>query len=279
MPKERKDPMPNFNNRLLAWVPVFSLLGIIYYFIFIGDRFTSALVQKSFIAQFPELLFLAIFVFIIGSLFLISISLEKRLFTSKIIIIGISAGIFLSYMYLFLFGKSDIEGSQIEQNMFLLFILLIGTISSVSLISAKYMRVTYRTTVTNAILFLIAFVLSVSIQTALLLNSIGLSLYVFLAHFVLSILLYTILLFRTKHPICDGRDVFKVTDLITGKQKGIDSKLTIEARDSKSRKITLYPKTGRASFEADRLEPGDSFECEYFKKEDDVYIVRELKKL
>ena len=74
MKKERKDPMPNFHNRLLAWVPVFSLLGIIYYFIFIGDRFTSALVQKSFIAQFPELLFLAIFVFIIGSLFLISIS-------------------------------------------------------------------------------------------------------------------------------------------------------------------------------------------------------------
>jgi len=287
--------LPKFTNmlkkiyitELAVSVLGFMLLYLIYTYVPFGQ---PKPVQGTDIGGFIEqLLFPIVFIFIASSLILITLNLEKRNFVKKILIIGFGAGIFFAFIFTYIIGTPETQMQQLFRNLFALFVLSIGSVTSVTLLATKYMRITSKTTATGATLFLISFLFNMFVFTLVLLTY---TIYTFgiIGFFFLITLVHSLFAVRYNKNVDCEKGTFRVIDIVELKKDErhrTDSKTEIHAvhqdKENKGKTVTIYPKTGRAMLEADQLEPGDFFKCFYFvksnKKEDTIYICREMKKL
>jgi len=270
-----------FNDIDKAVFYVSILLTItIFYYLITGTAFTITTPNKTNIKGFAEYLVIPIFLtYSLTSLVVISLTLNKRGQSRKISLLGIGAGIFISFLILFTVGNENDAFDVILNPIFGAFALSFGSIASITILVSRFTQTTMKTSITSVVLFLIFFTFSATVfGNFLLFFPSGTYFFLLLFSILTAVLFPTIL--AKENVKYDGRGVtFQVINIEIVDDKDT-KKLVIKAVKKGGRVTsTLIPRTGRSLLVTDGLEPGDFVKCHYLNGGKNKYIVREMEKL
>ncbi|MBN2331286.1 MAG: hypothetical protein JXC85_05725 [Candidatus Aenigmarchaeota archaeon] len=252
----------------------------IFFYLFSGAPFTIATPTNTNIKGYAEYLILPIFlVYSLTSIIVISVTLNKRGLLRKISLLGLGAGIFISYLLIFVIGNENLTFDSMLSPIMSYFAISFGSIASITILVSKFSQTTMKTSITSVIIFLIFFTFSAMLFGNLLIFFPLLTFFFVLLFSILTLITIPFV-FSTDDIKYDGKDVkFKVinVDILNG---GGSKKLVIKARKEGEKTIsTLIPRTGRSLLVTDSLEPGDFIKCHYLYGGEKNYIIREMEKL